>query len=150
TGAMMPSTYASSVVTRVEPRYQTTAPQTIAAQAAAPASARTSRRPPKLTGVSLRAAGGHAAPQRDVSRPAASKGSGAGSPSGVRSDRLARSGANASETSISPSISVFLMRITRARSGGVRPMQDSAVSIASRSVSYVGGTFAPFGAQAVM
>ena len=42
------------------------------------------------------------------------------------------------------------MRITRARSGGVRPMQDSAVSTASRSVSKVAGILAPLGAQAVM
>ena len=42
------------------------------------------------------------------------------------------------------------MRTTRARSGGVSPTHESAVSIASRSVSYVAGTLAPPGAQAVI
>src|SRR4029077_4963130 len=82
-------------------------------------------------------------------RPSASKAKGLPSPTTVRSGRLAISGRKASEHSISPSTSVLRMCITRARSGGVSPMQLSAFSTASRSLSKTRGSLAPFGAQAV-
>ena len=82
-------------------------------------------------------------------RPSASKAKGFPSPTTMRSGRLAISGRKASEHSISPSTSVLRMCITRARSGGVSPMQLSAFSTASRSLSKTRGSLAPFGAQAV-